>query len=161
MTESEIKKKCVNIVNYFLWTQFFGLDIKNRNKHSTCTLFDLSARTITAYIHQKPKLYIELYDLRYPSWPDEKLNIRYLLLLSSTFRQAVTRQEVQFKKNPRQFYWQIPHECGGIGLHILKKLLAGDRANTSVGKKEYVLDFFQWLDMPVMCKHRVWELRNW
>ena len=163
MTESEIEKKwCVHIVDYFLWTQIIGLDLKNRKKHSSFTLFNLAAKTVTAYLYHKPRLYIQFHDFRYPEWLDEKLNMRCLLLLSSTFRQAVTRQEVHRKIGDRsQFYWKIPDEYDGIGLLVLKKLLAGDRANTAVENQPYVLKFFQWLDVPVICKRSVWKPPTW
>ena len=157
----------VYLVNFTLWTTYIGLDIVNPSKHSSFTLFDLAARSVKSFIQQKPELCLDIYTNNYTYWPDFDFNIRFLLLLSSTFRDAVSKNEIERDviKRPVKFYWDDPYERRAVKFHwkipceytlmrklILRDVLGGEYGQTCKELKSHVLEFFEWLDIPIICK---------
>ena len=151
----------VFLVNYYLWTTYIGLDIVNPSKHSSLTLFDLCAKSISRYINPDPAESLDIYIRAYSYWPEIEFNYRFLLLLSSTFRTAVKSQEVKWEyrsggqgcwSSCNKFHWKIPYEYTLVRKLLLAQVLSGEHGQTCTELQPHILEFFEWLDIPVMCK---------
>ena len=142
-----------HVVDFTLWTTYIGLDLINPSSHPSFTLFDLTSKSIQKYTQQQPKLHVYVHSGDNQYWC---IDLRYLLLLSETFRKAVRKDALQQSYvYEYSYYWAVPRRFHHSGFSVLLSLIPGRMRHTEIKHKSDVLSLFEWLELPIMCKERM------
>ena len=161
----------VHLVWYKLWTHYIGLDILTQTYTTVDdlfrvkSLFNLSADAIKKFINREPKLYVNVIAKRQlngrPLLP-EIVNVRYLLILSPTFRKAIKKDLLtsEILRDKPILCWKIPKRYYRV-LSVLSAIFNAYQANSKPYRKPQVVGMMKWLKVPVMCEDDIfiWKLK--